>query len=1448
MKNRNFFKNSIALLLPISMGIGVLFGAANKGVTEAFGYTASSLPTTIDLNPVEESDIRAYYANAKGQSGNDLLKALKPILKNNQKYYSYDSGDAVWKMYEIIDRDWKKSPASTMKSGSYDVTTNIITNYKYRNTTVEDPYVRALYVNRDAENPKTAWASHGERNKANTIEREHIWPKSHGFDSGTAAGARGDPMHLWAADGTANGMHSNLFYGYVDTSKTYKDAGNTHDILWGNLTGTSRTIGSGTVFEPQDSDKGDIARACFYMVARYNNLAGNDNDISGANPNLTLSTNLSENNVTGTSTSSQAYSLGLLQDLLEWNKIDPVDEFEIKRNDLLQVNFTNNRNPFIDFPQWADIIWGGEAGTAQPSSDDLNGGVAPAVKSVKSIEITTNPSKLTYKVGETFSPNGMVVTAHYSDNTSEVITNYTISKTSPLGAADKMITISYKGKSASIRITVEIPTGQTYYVKVSENQNDWTGEYMVVYEQSATSGLVWTGVDAGRCHTDATISDFVIYEKPTGAATISIAAMDGGYSVQINSGTNNGKYMASNNFNNSIKFYDSPLKNTISYSDDTTHIVGYSGSDGTTKFRYNKTASADGERFRYYKNGGQEPIQLYKLVGGNVVHPTSVSLDTAALNLEVNETEALTATVLPSNVTDNSVNWSSSDSTIATVDEFGVVRAVAPGTATITAAANDTYGNYSASCSVTVTQPLILSSLSLSGTYKTQYFVGDAFNTDDLTVTAHYTRGGVEASIANVTSECEFEGFDSETTGQKEITVIFDSISTSYNITVSAIPVEENTVTFIASQFELDNAETISAIEKDSFTVVFNSAASKYYDSGSAFRVYGGNTFTICGDKKIVSVSFVFAQYDGTNEFTTNTGTCNSTTGAWSNSSGVNSLTYTVGGTSGHRKIQQIIVKYDPDSSTKVVLTGITLSNNTKTSFTVGDTFSFDGVVTASYSDGSTANVTAQTSFTGYDLSQTGEQTVTATYEGKIATYEITVANISVPTTYSKISSLSQIDSTSKFIIGYENGSTLYAMPNTFAAQMDGISLTISNGKVSDVNDACSIYFDNIVEGDSNVTLNITNGSKYLNSTNKTSFTSADIGLAWTITVNGNGVFSFVNGSRGLIYRNGTETKNRFGNYAIDNVKNTEYFNVCLYKETPVTSYSLVTNVNDLGSGDEIIFVGNRESEYFSMTELSGASNSQIMNAASVTYSNGKVFCDSSIISFTIEKNVNLFKFRNDEGSFFATHGTTRNYVEYETVSTGKSQFSISVSEGGAATVRANTDTTKSTYLRFSYYSGNASFRCYIGESVSPVYIYKKSTQVEADTWSKRFLDETYGCKELATWNDLATSYVLLSNEAKAEIESCVSNASTDYAYRYQAMARYEYILSNPKFNKYNNVPLSDFIPSRQVVTSRTIKYGFINLNRDSNAILIVIFAVLGLSSIGGYYFLKKRKENSLNG
>lgn len=86
------------------------------------------------------------------------------------------------------------------------------------------------------------------------------------------------------------------------------------------------------------------------------------------------------------------------------------------------------------------------------------------------------------------------------------------------------------------------------------------------------------------------------------------------------------------------------------------------------------------------------------------VHVTGVSLNKSSTSIEIDATEQLTATVTPSNASDKSVSWSTSNSSVASVSSSGVVTAVSPGSARITVITTD--GGYTDYCDVTVTQPV----------------------------------------------------------------------------------------------------------------------------------------------------------------------------------------------------------------------------------------------------------------------------------------------------------------------------------------------------------------------------------------------------------------------------------------------------------------------------------------------------------------------------------------------------------------------------------------------------------------------------------------------------------------------------------------------------------------------------------------------------------------------
>ena len=409
----NKFKRNILLIGLVSSFS--LLGAASLPIpsseTPSGPTYATKLPTTIDLNDSTETEIRNYYSSlntleASERNGNNLLKNLKPILQDFD-YYTYDN---VWKIYEITDRDWNLSPAASDNSNgiTYDSSTNTYTKYSYLSNAKSDaasnPYVHTLYRNVD-ENGSIVEAGRikewGDHNASGT-NREHVWCQSRGFKapSGAEGPAGTDVHHLISGDGLVNqSYHNNNPYGFVkkDDAST-KNAGDQKAWLNGNYLGPQlhahNEDQANVVFEPQDSDKGDIARALFYMAACYNNFSGNDT-ITDYNPNLLLVNYATDNGAAESSSATHPVCMGILSDLLEWHKMDPVDEYEIHRNNLIYKNFQHNRNPFIDFPEWVDMVWGENASglSANPATDKIASG--------QKGPITVTPSTLSLTLDET---------------------------------------------------------------------------------------------------------------------------------------------------------------------------------------------------------------------------------------------------------------------------------------------------------------------------------------------------------------------------------------------------------------------------------------------------------------------------------------------------------------------------------------------------------------------------------------------------------------------------------------------------------------------------------------------------------------------------------------------------------------------------------------------------------------------------------------------------------------------------------------------------------------------------------------------------------------------------------------------------------------------------------------------------------------------------------------
>jgi len=243
-----------------------------------------------------------YYTNASGKTGTELQQALHDIIDNHTSV-SYTT---LWTSFQKTD---KKSNGKV-----WDMYSDIpggTPPYEYT-------FVSDQCGNYSGEN--------------SCYNREHSWPKN--WFGGEVAPMYTDLFHLVPTDGYVNGKRDNNPYGEVGTASWTS--------LNGSKLGTSITPGySGIVFEPRDEYKGDFARNYFYMATRYYK---EDNGWPGSDM------------VTGSQFKTWASAM-----LLIWAQNDTVSQKEKDRNNAVFA-IQHNRNPFIDHPEYANMVWGTNTG------------------------------------------------------------------------------------------------------------------------------------------------------------------------------------------------------------------------------------------------------------------------------------------------------------------------------------------------------------------------------------------------------------------------------------------------------------------------------------------------------------------------------------------------------------------------------------------------------------------------------------------------------------------------------------------------------------------------------------------------------------------------------------------------------------------------------------------------------------------------------------------------------------------------------------------------------------------------------------------------------------------------------------------------------------------------------------------------------------------------------
>lgn len=259
-----------------------------------------------------------YYNSANGLTGYQLKSELSNIISTGYNGQSYG---ALITLYDTSDND------EYYDNGTQ---TNTILDMYSENPNGPDPYNWIIGTSSNCGNFNS---------EADCYNREHIFPQ--GFFSQNEP-MRSDAHHVIPTDGWVNGGRSNLPFGEVNPN-----GASITTYMNGSKKGPSITTGfNGTVFEPLDEFKGDIARMLLYFATRYEN---NINDSGWDAPNA------SANNPRDGS-SDRFYEQWYIDLLLDWHNQDPVSQKEIDRNNDIYVH-QNNRNPFVDNPQYVNMIW-----------------------------------------------------------------------------------------------------------------------------------------------------------------------------------------------------------------------------------------------------------------------------------------------------------------------------------------------------------------------------------------------------------------------------------------------------------------------------------------------------------------------------------------------------------------------------------------------------------------------------------------------------------------------------------------------------------------------------------------------------------------------------------------------------------------------------------------------------------------------------------------------------------------------------------------------------------------------------------------------------------------------------------------------------------------------------------------------------------------------------------
>jgi len=259
--------------------------------------------------------------------------------------------------------------------------------------------------------------------QADFWNREHIWAKSLGNfspdgDFGSNP-AYTDLHHLKPCDMSVNTSKGNKSYDVGGTQHNEAVECNYTTYTW----------------EPADNVKGDIARILFYMDLRYE---GGDGE-----PDLTI---IEEVNTYPNP------EIGNISTLLLWHLEDPVDAFELNRNEYI-YGVQNNRNPFIDHPEYVALLW-------ESYFNCINLSTISYIEPCNSIEGCTNQSACNYDVSATVNDGSCNYPETYYDcfnNCTNDIDNDNVCDELEINGCTDPIALNFSSNATEENFSCEYP-------------------------------------------------------------------------------------------------------------------------------------------------------------------------------------------------------------------------------------------------------------------------------------------------------------------------------------------------------------------------------------------------------------------------------------------------------------------------------------------------------------------------------------------------------------------------------------------------------------------------------------------------------------------------------------------------------------------------------------------------------------------------------------------------------------------------------------------------------------------------------------------------------------------------------------------------------------------------------------------------------------------------------